>query len=50
MDPDLLGQLHLREFALAPKLPDFPADKLELGWSVHDDAVGTFVDNYAIAK
>src|SRR5437867_7654054 len=46
MDADPLGELHLRQFALTAKLPDFPSDEFELTWLVH----GLFVDFYAMEK
>jgi ABC-type polysaccharide/polyol phosphate export permease len=44
MNADAVGELHLRQFALAAKLPDFPADELELGWLIHSG----FVDFYGV--
>ena len=44
MNADTVGELHLRQFALAAKLPDFPADELELGWLIH----AGFVDFYGV--
>ena len=35
MNSDRFGKLHLRELALAAKLPDFPADEFELGTRFH---------------
>ena len=44
MDADAVGEFHLRQFALTPKLPDFAADELELCWLIH----AGFVDFYGI--
>jgi lipopolysaccharide transport system permease protein len=44
MDADPVGELHLRQFALAAKLPDLPADELELCWLIH----AGFVDFYGV--
>src|SRR5437764_4412763 len=44
MHADAVGELHLRQFALAAKLPDFAADELELCWLIH----AGFVDFYGI--
>jgi len=36
MDADAIGELHLRQFALAAKLADLASDELELGWLIYE--------------
>jgi hypothetical protein len=35
MDPNLLGELHLRQLSLAAELPDFSSDQFELCGPIH---------------
>ncbi len=44
MDADAVRELHLRQLALAAKLPDFAAYELELGWLIH----AGFFDFYGV--